>query len=309
MIKLTQVKSLLLAEPLGTNPHAHLSAASGLMKIGRWLFIVADDEKHMVLVDSEDECDPISFPIMEGELPLDSEARKKVKHDFEAIVHIPSNKELPFGGLLILGSGSKKQREQGVIIPFLAAPTDRQAPILGEVRIINLDPIYDALKDEPGKTNIEGAVILGKEILLFQRGNKNNRNAIIRFKWKTFFAVATGEENKTPGYSIQAYELGEIDTVPLCFTDATALADGHVIFTAAAENTSDAYNDGACVGSAIGIISASGELIRISKVNKKVKLEGIEAQEEPTALTVWLVSDPDDALQPGQLFTAQINRD
>lgn len=309
MIKLTQVKSLLLAEPLGANPHAHLSAASGLVKIGKWLFIVADDEKHMVLVDSEDECDPISFPIMEGELPLDSEARKKVKHDFEAIVHVPTNKEFPFGGLLILGSGSKKQREQGVIIPFLALPTDRQVPILGEVRIINLDPIYDALKDEPGKTNIEGAVILGKEMLLFQRGNKNNRNAIIRFKWKEFFAVATGEENTTPDYSIQHYELGEIDTVPLCFTDATALADGRLIFTAAAENTSDAYNDGACMGSAIGIISASGELISICQANKKVKLEGVEVQEGPTALTLWLVSDPDDSLQPGQLFTAQIDRD
>ncbi len=306
MIKLNEVKDLILAEPLGANPHAHLSAASGLVKIGKWLFIVADDEKHMVLVDSEEACDSISYPIMEGELPLDSEARKKVKHDFEAIVHVPSNQEFPFGGLLILGSGSKKQREQGVIIPFLAAPTDTQVPTLGEVRIIDLDPIYDALKDEPGKTNIEGAVILGKEILLFQRGNKNNRNAIIRFKWKEFFAVATGKENKTPDYSIQHYELGEIDTVPLCFTDATALADGRLIFTAAAENTSDAYNDGACMGSAIGFISPSGELTSITTVDKKVKLEGVEAQEASTALTLWLVSDPDDSDQPGKLFTAQI---
>lgn len=308
MIKLTEVRDLLLAEPLGANPHAHLSAASGLVKIGKWLFIVADDEKHMVLVDSEEACAPISYPIMEGELPLDSEARKKIKHDFEAIVHVPSNQEFPFGGLLILGSGSKKQREQGVIIPFLAPPTDMQVPTLGAVCLIDLDPIYDALKDEPGKTNIEGAVILGNEILLFQRGNKNNRNAIIRFKWKEFFAAATGAENKTPKYSIQHYELGEIATVPLCFTDATALADGRLIFSAAAESTSDAYTDGACMGSAIGIIGARGELIRITQVNKKVKLEGVEVQEGPTALRLWLVSDPDDALKPGQLFTAQIDR-
>jgi hypothetical protein len=261
-----------------------------------------------VVFDSTDNSAGMAHRIMQGDLPLDSEARKKHKHDFEAITLVPSNKQCPQGGLLILGSGSKKQREQGVLVPFLSAVTDTQMPELGETQLLDLDPIYDALKDEPGKTNIEGAIIQGKHIVLFQRGNKNNRNAIIRFKWKEFFAIATGEENKTPDYSIQHYELGEIDTVPLCFTDATALADGRLIFTAAAENTSDAYNDGACMGSAIGIISASGELISICQVNKKVKLEGVEVQEGPTALTLWLVSDPDDALQPGQLFTAQIDR-
>lgn len=294
---------------LGPNPYAHLSAASGLVKIGKWLFIVADDEKHIAVFNGEGDSSGIAHPIMAGELPLDTEARKRVKHDFEAIAQVPNSKKLPYGGLLILGSGSKKQREQGVIIPFLAPPTDSKIPALGEACIIDLDPIYDALKDEPGKTNIEGAIILGKEILLFQRGNKNNRNAIIRFKWKEFLASATGEGKGTPDYTIQHFDLGAIDGVPLCFTDATALTDGRLVFTAAAENAEEACVDGACMGSAIGIISTTGELISLKRVDKKVKLEGIDVQEESTELKLWLVSDPDNPQLPGQLFTAQIKRD
>ena len=66
MLKLTQIKNLGLQKPLGHNPHAHLSAASGLVKIGKWLFIVADDEKHLVVFDSTDNSAGIAHRIMQG---------------------------------------------------------------------------------------------------------------------------------------------------------------------------------------------------------------------------------------------------
>jgi len=307
MFKLTQIKSLRLQKPLGHNSQAHLSAASGLVKIGKWLFIVADDEKHLVVFDSTDNSAGIAHRIMHGDLPQDSEARKKHKHDFEAITLLPSNKQCPQGGLLILGSGSKKQREQGVLVPFLSAVMDTQTPTLGETQLLDLDPIYDALKDEPGKTNIEGAIIQGKHIVLFQRGNKNNCNAIIEFNCKDFLAAALGEKKPSLNYSIHPLDLGAIDAVPLCFTDATALSDGRLIFTAAAEDTEDAYRDGACLGSAIGLISNTYELISITRVDKPVKLEGIALDEEASALKLWLVSDPDNAQLPGELYVAQLN--
>ena len=34
---------------------------------------------------------------------------------------------------------------------------------------------------------------------------------------------------------VRAIELGDIDGVPLCFTDAAALPDGNLLFTAVAE--------------------------------------------------------------------------
>ncbi|MFO1367926.1 MAG: hypothetical protein U1F46_02950 [Marinagarivorans sp.] len=307
MLKLTQIKNLGLQKPLGHNPHNHLSAASGLVKIGKWLFVVADDEKHLVVFDSSDNSAGIAHRIMLGDLPLDSEARKKHKHDFEAITLVPASKKSPEGGLLILGSGSKKQREQGVLVPFLSAVTDTQTPELGETQLLDLDPIYDALKDEPGKTNIEGAIIQGKHIVLFQRGNKNNRNAIIKFNWKDFLAAALGEKKPRLNYNIHHFDLGELDAVPLCFTDATALSDGRLLFTAAAENNEDAYRDGACLGSAIGLISNTYQLISITRADKPVKLEGIAVDEEASTLKLWLVSDPDNAQLPGELYVAQLN--
>lgn len=307
MIKLTPVKRLQLAQPLGANPYAHLSAASGLVKLDKWLFIVADDEKHLIIFNSVGTTPGIALRIMDGEFPLDTQARKDIKHDFEAIALLPHTDDFPHGALLILGSGSKKSREQGVIIPFLEKPGDSAPPQLGAALIIDLDPIYDALKDEAGKPNIEGALIIGKEIVLFQRGNKNNRNAIIRFKWRPFYAAVSGEKCDSLKYHITHYELGDIQGVPLCFTDATCLPDGSLVFTATAENTADACLDGACLGSAIGIISEGGELIKIIQVDKKVKLEGIEAEVWQDEIRLWLVCDPDNPEKPGQLFTASLH--
>ena len=95
--------------------------------------------------------------------------------------------------------------------------------------------------------------------------------------------------------------------MPLCFTDATTLSDGRLLFTAAAENTEDAYRDDACLGSAIGIISNTYQLISITRVDTPVKLEGIAVDEETSALKLWLVSDPDNAQLPGKLYMAQLN--
>ncbi|HEY6529418.1 MAG TPA: hypothetical protein VIZ65_12040 [Cellvibrionaceae bacterium] len=306
MIKLKPIRNLTLTQPLGDNRYAHLSAASGLVKLGDWFFVVADDEKFISVFQHNNPAPGIPHRIIEGNFPQDVEARKKIKHDFEVLTLLPSSQQHPYGALLILGSGSAKQRKQGAIIPFIEKPNAKTPPVLGEVEIIDLDPMYDAFKDEPGKINIEGAVIAGKHILLFQRGNKNNHNAIIKIKLNDFFAAVTGKNNNSPHYQLTRFDLGDIDGIPLCFTDATALPDGSVLFTAAAENTSDAYIDGACMGSAIGIINADGELINITPVDLRIKLEGIEAEIEADRIRLWLVTDPDNSTLPGQMYTTTI---
>jgi hypothetical protein len=307
MIKLKPARNLTLTQPLGDNRYAHLSAASGLVKLGDWFFVVADDEKFISVFQNNDLAPGIPHRIIEGNFPQEVEARKKIKHDFEVLTLLPISQQHPFGALLVLGSGSAKQRKQGAIIPFIEEPNLKAAPILGDVEIIDLDPVYDAFKNEPGKINIEGAAIVGKHILLFQRGNKNNQNALIKIKLKHFLASATGKNNDTPEYQLTGFDLGAIDGIPLCFTDATALPDGSIIFTAAAENTIDAYVDGACMGSAIGFINADGELIDITPVDLPIKLEGIEAEFSSERINLWLVSDPDNPSLPGQMYEAVIN--
>lgn len=305
MISLSPIKTLTLSSPSHKHRHPHLSAASGLVQVGAWLYVVADDENHLGLFlrDGNDHGELI--PLFSGDLPLELEARKAAKPDVEVLTLIPPSKKFPDGALLALGSGSKEARHRGAIISF-----NTQGE-LGAMETIDLAQLYRELKEEIGKINIEGAVIIDKDIILFQRGNKKNKlNATIRITLKQFYQYALARDKKTKhklDAIITPYELGEIDGVPLCFTDATPLPDGTIIFTAAAENTADAYLDGVCMGSIIGIINTRGDLHSIKAINKKIKAEGVEAQVIGTTIHLLLVTDADDETAPAQLYTAELS--
>lgn len=305
MIVLSPIKTLTLKNPSHEDRHPHLSAASGLVQVGQWLYVVADDENHLGLFQRDGDSHGELVPLFSGDLPLELEERKAVKPDLEVLTLVPPSKKYPHGALLALGSGSKEKRHRGVIITFSATGE------LSTVEPIDLALLYRELKEEIGKINIEGAVIIDKDIILFQRGNKKNKlNASIRIPLKQFYQYALAGDKK-PKHKLDAtitpYTLGEIDGVPLCFTDATPLPDGSIVFTAAAENTSDAYLDGLCMGSIIGIIHANGDLHSTTPMDKKVKAEGVEAEVIGTVIHLLLVTDADDATAPAQLYEAQFH--
>ncbi len=303
MIQLTELKSLTLAQGTHTDRHAHLSAASGLVQVGPWLYVVADDELHLgqFLLDGNEHGQLHRF--FEGDLPLEYEARKAEKPDIEVLTLIPRINNRAQSALLALGSGSKKNRRRSALVAL-----DHNGNISGEPAIINLSNFYEFLKQEVGKLNIEGAAVVGDQFFLFQRGNKKNKlNASIRLSLDDFYNVLLApEKNHAPFIHITPYELGYIDDVPLCFTDATTLRNGDIVFTASAENTSDSYLDGKCMGSAIGVIDHKGDLVLLEPINKTVKLEGIEADEVGNNIELLLVTDADDAAQPAQLYSASV---
>lgn len=303
MIVLTPLKLLTLTQASHVNRHSHFSAASGLVQVGKFLYIVADDENHLGIFPCDSSESGKLRRLLPGDLPLDFEERKVEKPDLEVLTFIPASKKFPHGALLALGSGSRETRAQGVIIAF-----DHKGELANEVEIIDLTSLYRHLKKTIGKLNIEGAIIVDKEIVLFQRGNKkNNVNLTIRFPLKRFYQTVLSAKAKPKLEAvITHYSLGEIAGVPLCFTDATPLPDGSLVFTAAAENTSDAYLDGACMGSAIGIISSDGKLQSIKATDQVVKLEGVEASVIDNNVHLLLVTDADDETVPAQLYSAEL---
>lgn len=105
---------------------------------------------------------------------------------------------------------------------------------------------------------------------------------------------------------IADFALGDIDGIPFSFTDATALPDGRLIFTAVAEDTGNAYEDGGCLGSAIGII-ADGTLRRVERVDRPCKIEGVHARMNGARVDLLLVTDADDADVPGELLRATLD--
>ncbi|MES2675826.1 MAG: hypothetical protein V4660_16420 [Pseudomonadota bacterium] len=309
-LSLLPLRTLTLTHPTHEHRHAHMSAASGLVQIDEWIYVVADDENHLGIFNCHNHESGILQRLFSGDLPPTLEERKAEKPDLEVLTLIPVSEKYPQGALLGLGSGSKESRTQGIIIPL-----DNQGGLQADVEIINLTSLYQQLKKEAGKLNIEGAVIINENIILFQRGNKKSRiNASIRLPLEQFYQHVLSSSSESTNYKhttqlnvkIIHYELGEIGGVPLCFTDATPLPNGEIIFTAAAENTSDAYLDGACLGSAIGIINSAGELHSIHSIDKVVKVEGVQAKIVANKIHLLLVTDADDATTAAQLYSAEL---
>ncbi len=305
-LSLIPIRTLTLTNPSHPDRHAHLSAASGLVQVDAWIYVVADDEKHLGIFNHHNNENGVLQQLFPGDLPLALEERKAEKPDLEVLLLISASKKYPYGALLAIGSGSKENRAQGVIIPF-----DIEGVLQTDLQTINLLPLYQKLKKEIGKLNIEGGVIIDEDIILFQRGNKkNNVNASIRFPLKQFYkhVLSADHEHKNKlDVKVTHYALGDIAGVPLCFTDATALPNGAIVFTAAAENTSDAYLDGACMGSVIGIINTNGDLHSIRAIDKVVKLEGVEANIIDNTVHLLLVTDADDATVAAQVYSVELS--
>lgn len=306
---------------LQVDPHrhprgqAHLSAASGVAQVDSQLFVVADDELHLGRLDAiaphesaPAHPEPVElFRLFEGELPKDKDQRKKAKPDLETLATLPSLPGCPFGALLALGSGSKPVRQTGVLIALDSngRPTDRIAHI-------DLTALYEPLKKTFTDLNIEGAFVSSGELRLLQRGNKSDvRNACIRYDWNQiapWLGAMTAMPPSPKGVS--EIKLGEIDGIPLGLTDGAPLADGAWAFCAVAENTANSFLDGVCVGSAVGVVNAQGQLRALWWLVGAPKVEGICVAPSTDAadgsIVINLVTDADDPAVASQLLRVRL---
>lgn len=192
MIVLKKMRDLDIVSAGSNTRPLHLSAASGLVCLDAIMYVVADDELHLGAFPTGD-CRPGHLiRICEGALPDAKAERKRRKPDFEALTLIPPSKELPHGALLAVGSGSRPNRRTGVRVDL-----DEQGFVSGDARKVDLSFILDPLGEEFPDTNVEGAVVVGQELRLFQRGNKRHTdNAIIRYPLEPVLdAVISGRGN------------------------------------------------------------------------------------------------------------------
>jgi hypothetical protein len=301
MITLTKVCELNLSAAPAAGRPLHLSAASGLVCVHSFNYVVADDERHLGVFRTTSSEPGHLIRLFDGELPAPKSDRKKQKPDFEALTKLPAYGDYPHGALLALGSGSRRNRRTGALLQL-----DAQGAVRGSPRVVDLSPILACLDDKFPALNIEGAVVSGDELRLFQRGNKRrSENAIIRFQLSALLDVLSSEQTGAIKPSaINTFDLGQIDGIPLCFTDAAALPDGTMVFTAVAEDTDDNYNDGPCAGAAVGIVD--DELRSVHKLDRPYKVEGVDARVAGDAVRLLLVTDADDAETPAGLFSATI---
>lgn len=311
MIKTTLQRTLNLslsefapAQPSAASQHLsaasqHLSAASGMVTVGDFLYVVADDENHLGIFPRVGNGAGVLHRVFAGDLPADVTARKAAKRDMEALVHLPRSTTYPHGALLALGSGSKPQRCTGIVVALNVLGAIAGSPVA-----LDLSAFYAALADEVGHVNIEGAVVIGDALRLLNRGNKKHGiNACVDANLSNFL-LSTASRHPKIG-PLQTIELGKIEGVKLCFSDAAALPNGGMLFTAAAENTEDSYLDGPCAGNVIGILDKHMRLRFVEELDTKHKVEGVTATLTASKIVLQMVTDADDPSQAAQLLSAE----
>jgi hypothetical protein len=267
-----------------------VAAASGLVLAGDELVVIADDELALSRY-GRDGQPRGRTPLFDGSLPDEPRARKRSKPDLEALAALPD------GRLFALGSGSAPARDRGALVRG------------GEgAREVDLAPLYGALRGRVDRVNVEGACVLGDElILLTRRTGRSGRNAMVRLDLgRALAALDRAAPRLDPSLvvAVQDVELGSRCGTPLGFTDAAAWRGG-LLFAVAAEVTDDPLQDGACVACEIGWLDRDGAVHRREPVEPCVKLEGIavDGGAEPR---LFAVADADDRAVPAPLFVARL---
>ena len=179
----------------------------------------------------------------------------------------------------------------------------------------DLAPLHAALAHAVGgaeQLNLEGAATSGGLLRLLQRGNgSRGHNAVIDLDLAGVQAALAHGAAWMPSLlrAVHHVPLPHLDGVPLGFTDASPLPDGRIVFAAAAEASADTYADGACAGSAVGLLAAGSvpALLALHPLATRAKLEGVHARlAADGAIELLLCADADDASVPSALYAARI---
>lgn len=230
---------------------------------------------------------------------------KKVKPDFEAMSFFPKGKEKE---LLIFSSGSKSpEREFFVSVHFGQAEAG--------AKTYPITPFYEKLKAaaklDAEELNIEGAVINGGELFLFNRGE----NVVMKYKINEFQAYIEGKQ-ESPEPIVYSIKLPEVKGVKAGFSGATAIpGEDKILFTASVENTENWIDDGEILGSFVGLIDLKNlkdglqpECNRIMEnghpLNVKVESIAVYYLTVENSLRLVLVTDSDGG--ESELFEADL---
>ena len=264
----------LAARAISCRALPQVRAASGLARLGSRLLVAQDDREAFVLLDPE-------TATVDGDQVLGRPIAKADKADWEAAVALSD------GSVLVLGAGATPARRR----------LDR-VDEGGRQGLPKASEVFAAIEASLGQApNIEGAALLGDDVLLFHRGFGAKPSATLRLALTDLLG-----ETRPRIRERVLWDLGQVSGVPLGFTDAAALEDGGVLFLAAAEDSPNPIDDGAVKGAAVGVIRQGRgrwtELRFAAGVSaRSLKVEGLAlapGTRGPRGRSAFVVTDPDD---------------
>ncbi|MET0340385.1 MAG: hypothetical protein ABW252_05255 [Polyangiales bacterium] len=298
------------AEPKLDRP-AHVRAASGIAWVGQRLAVVQDDAHFVALVDpTTGVADAIALPAGADGKRVFDEARgtKHLKLDLEAVFSFEDGDGTH---LIALGSGSLPARERIVTARF----ADADGPV-SALRVQDAISLYGGLRAavafSGSELNLEGALVRGDQVLLFQRGNGapargvSPQSAVGKLELSALKRYLAGDGPAPTLVESRVYNLGSASGVPYGFTDATLRPDGAILFLASAEASADVTRDGAVFGTLVGLLRDDGGVRTTPLLDEAgeptdAKAEGIALHPRDPS-RAYLVVDPDAAEQPATLL-------
>ena len=304
MIRPRVLRKLNLDASLAPGGPRHLAAGSGLVAVGDFLYVVADDALQLGRFPRSGDAAGSLVRLFPGELPGDYAERKATKPDLEALVRLPAFATYPHGALLAVPSGSTPHRCRGALLGL-----DPDGAIVGVPECIDFSGLYGALAAQLPALNIEGAVVIDDALLLLHRGARAHPlSALIEVSLADALAGLGGQSGLDSGlhHSVRWVDLGSIAGVALAITDAAALADGRLLVSAVAEHSADSYADGPCLGAAIAVLDREGHVGQLHRLQPTFKIEGVHAWSEDGCIHVLMVTDADDASVPSFLLEAEL---
>ncbi len=285
---------------------AHVRAGSALVSLpsGR-LAVVQDDACFLALIDRETwAVADLPYPGGPPRQFDDKRGNKKSKLDLEAAFVAPD------GLLVALGSGSSPLRERVVLIEDET-----------RVTIAPAHELYSRFREEHAfsgsELNIEGAVVVGDDVLFFQRGNGAPRDgrspidATARVALAPLLAYLRGGAPCPPLRDVRSWNLGNVDGHRLTFTDGALAPRGGVAFLACAEDSPDATRDGPVSAVMLGTLDEASGTCELGVILDEQgaplldKAEGL-AFDPRDPSRAFVVTDRDDPEAPSELLTLDL---
>jgi hypothetical protein len=300
-LELRPLRELDLSEPAWDGGHAHVASASGVVARGDFVYVIGDDLLDLAVFRLSAGEPGRLVNALRGDVPEGKGERQAEKADLEALTALPPFDGAPNGMLFGLGSGSGAKRNRGFVWRLAA-----DGGLEGVPDEIDLTPVYDLLREDVPELNVEGAAVVGERLWLLHRGNhRDSRSVIAELTLADVMDSITGDRTVDPHElaAIRAYDLGDLDGVELAFSDATTVTSDLLVFTASAEAQGHDGPDGEIRGSVVGTIDVEGNVRRLRTIDRRYKVEGVDARVDTGIVDLLFVCDQDDDETPSPLLS------
>ena len=168
-LELRKLRDLEVREPAGPGRPSHLSAASGVVRRGDFVYVIGDDELHLGVFEVSSGEPGHLVRVLSGELPDDHGERSKHKPDLECAHAAAAVRGAPVWSPARARSGFGPERDRGFVCALGA-----DGSLSGEPREVDLAPVYELLREHVAELNVEGAATMADRLWLLQRGNSSS---------------------------------------------------------------------------------------------------------------------------------------